>query len=229
MAKELAIIEPITLPDTRRLGTMSSLPAWVESLLASAATESRHNGRQQLVQVTTLPTSKMPSSVQRSMLARAASDLNALCAQTPERSADAAEAVLVQVTKMLLVLAAPKSTETAVEAKGDAYMMALEDIPHWAVTEAVRKWYRGDCKHPRHDKGERHDTRWPPDPATLRSIAWAEAYKVKGRAIALSRLAAAQPRAEYTEEHCAAMRDQLAKVLPSGKPRHVGEAIGVGG
>jgi len=32
------------------------------------------------------------------------------------------------------------------EAKGEADMLAPEDVPYWAVTIAERKWYRGESR-----------------------------------------------------------------------------------
>lgn len=123
------------------------------------------------------------------------------------------------VTKMLLALAAPRTSETGAEAKGEAYMAALEDIPSWAVQEAVRGWYRGsslvlDAKMP-------HDFRWSPAPAILRRLAEIEAAKVKWRATSLQQIIDAEEKLEFSEEHCAAMRQKLVELF---KPKMMAHA-----
>ena len=75
----------------------------------------------------------------------------------PEADDAYAQKTLVAVSKMLMTLAGRDAGGMAGEARGEAYMAALEDIPYWAVEEAIRHWYRGECG--------AHDYRWPPDPA----------------------------------------------------------------
>lgn len=134
-----------------------------------------------------------------------------LCEQTPEKLEAAEQAVLVVTSKMLLALASQKNSETGAEAKGEAFMAALDDAPHWAVEAAVRGWYRGASE--RLDPKQPHDFRWAPAPATLRALAMIEAYRVKGRAVALRKLIAAEPEAEYTEEHRATMQSRVSDLF----------------
>lgn len=210
MAQDLALIEPIQLPDNHRPTRMPSLPAWVGSLLDAAQLENKTvQGR--YLPVMTLPGSMLPSQTQKRMMSAYCDAIESLCAQTPEASEAAEQAVLVITSKMLLALASQKNSETGSEAKGEAFMAALEDVPHWAVAEAVRGWYRGSSErtNPKHA----HDFRWAPAPATLRALAIIECLRVKGRAIALRKLIAAEPRPEFTEEHCSTMRERLVDLV----------------
>jgi hypothetical protein len=68
-------------------------------------------------------------------------------------------------------------------------MLALNDVPCWAVEETVRKWYRGEF-----DK--EYDYSFPPSPAVLRKHAREEQYMVRHRARRLRELLQAQAEEE---------------------------------
>jgi len=125
---------------------------------------------------------------------------------TPENGAEYAEETTIAVSKMTMVLAGRESGDFASEAKGEAFIDALEDVPSWAVQEAMRKWYRGEC-------GAGHDYKWQPAPATLRDLAMIEVYRAKSIRRRLADLAAAEPLIEITPEHEAAMRARIAQYL----------------
>jgi hypothetical protein len=201
MGTELAVIEPLALPDRRRPAQMPSLPEWVVSRLESVK-DNWQNGSK----VLTLPASMVLTEPQKGMLRQHIADLGQLIERNPETSADAEAETLVTVTKMLLVLPAQRSTEQGNEAKGEAYLAALDDIPPWAVQEAIRKWYRGE-------HGPKFDYRWSPVPADLRSLARFEEYKVRGRMLVLQRIVDAVPLLEFSEEHCANMRQRLSDLM----------------
>lgn len=199
MGTELATIEPIPLPDQARPARMPSLPGWVELRLASTEKVTQPDPQTgKYREVMTLPTALLPTETQRRMLQQHVDALNRNCSKTPEADAGAEAAMLVIVTKMLLALASQRTSETGAEAKGEAYMAALDDVPAWAVDEAVRGWYRGTShQEPR----QPHDFRWAPAPAVLRRLAQIELFKVKGRAIALTQLLNAEEKREFSEEH----------------------------
>lgn len=127
---------------------------------------------------------------------------NAL-AMTPEQDIRHAELTMTTVTKMTLVLPSREVGDLAGEARGEAFMAALEDVPCWAVQEAMRKWYRAEC-------GPKHDYKWQPAPATLRELAMLETYRVMGTRRKLSELIAAEPLREFADGEEATMRDKLA-------------------
>lgn len=69
---------------------------------------------------------------------------------------------LATVTKMLLAYPVSGASQEAGAARAEAYLIALEDIPAWAVEKAIHRWHRGDC-------GDQNYNFSPP-PAILRNI-----------------------------------------------------------
>ena len=74
--------------------------------------------------------------------------------------------------------------------------VTLDDVPHWAVTSAMRRWNRGNCGYG--ETGRPYDIHWCPAPAELRRVALAETYKVSARAGILDSLLAAEVLVEYS-------------------------------
>jgi hypothetical protein len=146
--------------------------------------------------------------------------LSALCDCTPENSIDAEQATLRAVTELALALPAPQQNEISAEARGAAFMVALDDIPPWAVGAAIRKWHRGDCG--TNHRGECYDYHWCPAPAELRRIASVELWRVKGRAEALQRVLVAQPLVEFSDEHRTSMLARLSNHLRTALTPPVG-------
>jgi hypothetical protein len=103
---------------------------------------------------------------------------------------------------MMLTLPSREAGDLAAEAKSEAYMAALDDVPCWAVQEAMRRWYRGEC-------GAKHDYRWQPAPATLRELALVETYRVRAVRRKMSQLLTAEPLIEFDEGHCQRMREKI--------------------
>lgn len=205
MGTELAIIEPLALPDPRRPAQIPSLPEWVVSRLESLK-DNWQNGSKAL----TLPAAMVLTEQQKAMVSSHIAGLGRLVERTPITSADAEAETLVTVTKMLLALPAQRSTETGNEAKGEAYLAALDDVPPWAVQEAVRKWYRGE-------HGSKYDYRWSPVPADLRALARNEEFKIRGRMTVLERMVRAVPLVEFSDEHRQEMLTKL-QALVADKP-----------
>jgi len=154
----------------------------------------------------TLPAAMILSDIESVMVRRHIADLGSLVVSTPATSADAEAETLVIVTKMLLALPGQRSTDTGNEAKGEAYLAALDDVPPWAVQEAVRKWYRGE-------HGSKFDYRWSPVPADLRSLARNEEFKVRGRMTVLERIVKAEALIEYSDDHREMMLKRLQIVI----------------
>lgn len=125
---------------------------------------------------------------------------------TPENDPRFAEETMVAVSKMMVTLGGREAGELAGEARGEAFMAALEDVPSWAVREASRKWYRGEC-------GPGHDYKWMPAPSTLREISVNEVWRVKGAQRQLRDLKDAEPLAEFTKDH----RDLMKANIPTPK------------
>jgi len=210
MAQELALLEPLALPDPRRPAQMPSLPAWATSQLASLQEAQQPDQTGRYRSVMTLPASSMPNPAQRAAMEKHIADLVPMLSQTPAVSADYEAATLVLVTNLMLALPGQRTSEAGAEATGDAYLMALDDIPTWAVESAIRGWYRGASA--KTDK-EPHDFRWRPAPAVLRKLAWIEEWKIRGRMDEMRKLLQAEPRIEFTEEERAANLERLSKIM----------------
>lgn len=132
--------------------------------------------------------------------------LQAALAMTPYEDQAHGELTMTTVSKMQLVLPSKESGELAGEAKGEAYMAALEDVPSWAVQEAMRKWHRSEY-------GPKYDYKWQPGPSTLRELAMIETYRVMGVRRRLNDLLLAEPLIEFTPEQEAAMKSRVAEFL----------------
>jgi hypothetical protein len=90
------------------------------------------------------------------------------------------------------------------------YLDAIEDLPAWAVREAIRKWNRAESV--RLD-GKPHDFNWRPEPPTLRRLALYELAGVRGRIFNLQKLLDAVPLVEYTDEYRQNMLNRLSEVI----------------
>lgn len=111
----------------------------------------------------------------------------------------------------LLVKKGSRMDAAISEALSEDYLDALEDMPAWAVREAVRKWNRSES--PQLDK-KPHDFNWRPEPPTLRRLAQLERWGVEGRIVQLKRILNAVERVEYSDEHRLEMLTKLQGVMP---------------
>jgi hypothetical protein len=157
-------------------------------------------------EVPVLPRSLILGKEQRMLVERHISALDQIMDMTPESGADFGEATTIAVSKMTMVLAGREAGELASEAKGEAFIDALEDVPSWAVQEAMRRWHRGEC-------GPKHDYKWQPAPATLRELAMIEVYRVKAVRRRLADLVLAEPLLEFTNEQLESMKARTAQHL----------------
>lgn len=73
------------------------------------------------------------------------------------------KARLALVGNLLLAYPIPNGTSEAGRARAEAYLVALEGVPPWAIAEAIRRWHRGEC-------GQGYNYRWAPAPAELRQL-----------------------------------------------------------
>lgn len=132
---------------------------------------------------------------------------------TPEADFQHGEQTVTTISKMMLTLPGREAGDLAAEAKSEAYMAALDDVPCWAVQEAMRKWYRGEY-------GSKYDYRWQPAPATLREVAMMETCRVQSVRKNLARLLEAEALIEFDEEHCRQMREKFRAIMAgSSQPR----------
>lgn len=66
------------------------------------------------------------------------------------------------IAKVLLSYPSAQAGELSAAARGEAYRDALDDMPAWAIAEAIKRWNRGQA-------GE-HNYSFAPAPAVLRKI-----------------------------------------------------------
>jgi hypothetical protein len=130
----------------------------------------------------------MPNQSQRGDIERHIEELVGFDVMTPDHNKRYFAATLTAVSKMIMALGGKKFSDLTGEAKGEAYMAALNDVPFWAVEEALRRWYRGEF-----DK--EYDYSFPPAPAILRKHAREEQYLVRHRGRRLRELLQAQEEA----------------------------------
>jgi hypothetical protein len=210
-------LEPIQLPDLRRPERMPSLPAWVASRVASLRKECQPDpttGKYR--EALTLPAHQTLSAIERETIDGHIVALEGCRRPTPVDDPATEEAVLVVVTKLVLALPAAKQNEASVEARGEAYMAALDDLPLWSVAAAARRWYRGEA-------GDKYDYHWCPAPADLRAISLNELSRVCARSEQLRRLLGAEQLIEYSDEHRVRMGERLAGLFRNLKNPPVGQ------
>lgn len=204
--------EPLLVPDVHRLEQMPCLPAWAASRIALLQTAPKRDPNTTQVRiVSTLPAQMLLLPIQRKALERHEMQLRQLCERTPANDAGAERDVFGVVMKMMLIFPAATQNDISAEARGEAYLIALQDVPPWAVSSAFRRWCRGECG--TNSNGEQYDYRWCPAPAEFRRISRTELYKVKGRLDQARYLLAAEPRIEFSDEHCITMRRRLDEVF----------------
>jgi hypothetical protein len=120
------------------------------------------------------------------------------------------------IAHLLMKGGGQKLDNKAADALTEDYLDAVEDLPAWAVREALRKWNRGESVKL---DGKPHDFNWRPTPPTLRQLAQHEMTAVKARKMQLEKLLEAVPLVEYSEEYRQNMIDRLAALLKvDGEP-----------
>lgn len=189
MGTELALTEPLKLPDPRRPAAIPSLPQWVVHSIGAVRLELQmtQDGKGfERSEVLVLPAELMPSPEQRQAMRSHMDNLRSYLRQTPAESVEAESAVATAVSKLIVVLAGEKKSDLADGARADVYLEVLDDVPWWAVEAAVKLWFRHDCGVD--EKGRPHDYKWAPDPGTLRKIAIRQTYEIAGRIGKLERL-----------------------------------------
>jgi len=96
----------------------------------------------------------------RARIASHLSDLRAI--GRSDTSEPNQKARLATIASMLMAYpVAGGGSEAAGKARAEAYLSALDDVPPWAVAEAVKRWHKGQFS------GE-HNYRFAPAPAELR-------------------------------------------------------------
>jgi hypothetical protein len=203
---EMPQFEPIALPDVTRLDRLPPLPAWIDTRVAALSWADGMNSAGRHCSGPWLPVESLPTAPQRAVIKRHIDALQQMMEQTPEHDQASEAAMLALIEKLLQALPAPPTTAaaTATDARCEAYMIALEADPHWAVAAVVRGWYRGKY-------GKKHDYRWQPAPAVLHELAKREAWKIMGRIRVLEDLLSAESPLTFSAEYRELMLMRLAQ------------------
>ena len=114
------------------------------------------------------------------------------------------------IAHLLMKGGGQKLDKEAAEALTEDYLDAMEGLPAWPVREALRKWNRGESVKL---DGKPHDFNWRPTPPTLRRLAQYEMTPIKARKLQLEKLLQAVPLREFSEGHCASMRERLSRLI----------------
>src|SRR6185437_8078053 len=158
MNKQIAVFEPIPLPDPRQPGTMPSLPAWLTRCSTGVMLELQPTETGSFQDIETLTAGLMPNPEQRKAIQEHIDSLRSYLAETPANSVDAETKTAAEVTKLLLVLPSSRKSELGAEACADVFLDVLDDEPWWAVKAGCRRWYRRDCGND--ENGKPYDYRW---------------------------------------------------------------------
>lgn len=150
----------------------------------------------------------MLSRAQRVEIEQHVAAVEALCERTPANGAEWEGATHMAVAKLMLALPSSQQNDLAIEALWEAHRAALEDVPHWAVEDALRQWYRGECG--LNERGQPYDYRWRPAPAELRRVSLRVVWRLKSLLTPLRGLLAAERREEFDAEHCERMRKKFS-------------------
>jgi hypothetical protein len=141
---------------------------------AVQTTEMEENG----THVESLTLRDLPTSAQQADLQKHRAYLERLLELTPNRDTSHAKKTYGLVAKLMLAKPSRAAGPETAEARMEAYQMALDDIPWWAIALAIRNWHRGEC----HKwSEEKPDYRWAPESADLRRFALREVRNVKDR------------------------------------------------
>ena len=104
------------------------------------------------------------SDVERAAAEQIVADCEALIAAPSSDDEDVEKLTLL--TKMFMAKPSAGMSDLGAASRGESYMVALDDLPAWAIAEAIKLWYRGDVQGFTVD-----DFKWTPDSAVLRKIA----------------------------------------------------------
>jgi hypothetical protein len=209
---------------------MPSLPGWVASRVAALRTDMQPDpatGKWRPIQV--LPLNSTLMAAEREMLTEHSAHLQRLLTRTPLNDPASEEEVLVALTKMMSFMPSAARSDLSSEANGEAFIIALEDLPAWATVAAITRWHRGDVGNDQN--GKPYDCHWCPAPADIRRVAYAEMHKVRARRDEMERLLSAVPPRIIDEERRRKVGEGLLQLAQTLRASLVGrdgsgEAVG---
>ena len=206
MGTQLATVAPLPIPAP--LTPLPELPGWASDMVKNLGRfqfDPTINAYRECPTLVNLPTTE-----HRRELESHRGQLIRLLEQKPVADRQYAKQTFGLIAKLILAKPARNGSPEATEARVEAYEMALDDVPWWAVAIAIRKWHRGDW-------GNGFDYRWAPESADLRRLALREAQKLSQRIIDVDQVLKAvphiapslPPRPSISPEQCALNRAAL--------------------
>lgn len=168
-----------------RRATILSLPACVTSRAKWLGTVEIDNNPISYLSAGLTPLSESEVGIAKAALANIETVLEAADDEAED------DEKLALLTALFIAKPSAGMTELGAAARGKSYMIALYDLPAWAVEDAITRWYRGAV-----DGVPSEDFKWAPDTAMLRRIAVGllEPYRENAKTIRL--LLEAKPLAE---------------------------------
>jgi hypothetical protein len=184
MSNDIAIIAPLPLPSPA--DPLPTLPTWFTHMLGAVQTTwVEHNGGAEK----RLTLRNVPTPAQKVDIQKYKARLERLLELTPNGDRGHAKKTYGLVAKLMLAKPSRAAGPETAEARMEAYQMALDDIPSWAVALAIRNWHRGECHKWSEDTP---DYRWAPESADLRRFALREMRNVKDRIGSIDKVLSAE-------------------------------------
>ncbi|HEY5064765.1 MAG TPA: hypothetical protein VIJ04_08125 [Xanthobacteraceae bacterium] len=141
---------------------------------------------------------QVPTAAHRHELEKHADQVHQLLEQKPVASKEYAKKTFGLIAKLILAKPARSGGPETTEARVQAYEMALDDVPWWAVGVAIRKWHRGQCG--QWNQKDDFNYRFAPESADLRQIAQRETYALRERLDDIDKVLRAIPYRDSTAE-----------------------------
>jgi hypothetical protein len=179
------------------VASMLSLPEWLTSLVN--AVSQTPEGAKIWTRQPEIPSRLMPTGGQRAAIEQRCGQLERMAVAGPEKHA------LNSLGRLVGFYATGNLSESQAAVKAEVYMRAVNDLPAWAIDEAVDRWFRGEC-------GERN-YEFAPSPAALREIAQGVARIAAGQLVLLRRILNAKAVPEIPEEERAKQAERVRKLL----------------
>lgn len=185
---------PVTMPEINLAdpAALTSLPRWVERLASTDRLATRP---------VRVPAHLAPSAAERLAMKACAARLRAALSPAPENGEALAKAVLAVLSAFPAAADGP-----TIGAVAHRYRIALEGLPAWAVSCAIRNWCRGE------HGGPNETYRFAPTSAWLRKRADALCKIVAGKAAVLEALADSEVEREFSDDHRRAMAVRLKSI-----------------
>jgi hypothetical protein len=159
----------------------------------------------------TLPACLALTEAERDEIACHVKELEALVKQTPAERDEFVKLTFDLIGMLMMNFNMATQNEVSAQVRVEFYMDTLGDVPWWATASAVKRFAKGEAG--LNERGEPYSTHWCPTSAEVRAVALQECWRIGHRIKVLTDLVRAEPRIEFSDEHCAEMRAKLASLV----------------